>query len=469
MPDFGKLLPAILLAGTVGSGVTLSQFVLPPTALAQTVAPATSAPATALPPPPKATGDKPASASESEEAVLNRGSYIARAADCVACHTAVGGKPFAGGLKIATPMGNVVSTNITPDPEHGIGKYSEAEFEQAVRHGVRRDGSNLFPVMPYVSYAGMTDQDVHALYVWFMHKVEAVPFAPPESETTLPSSMRTAMTAWNFVTTMEKPETGDSSAYDPIRRGRYLTNALAHCGTCHTPRNFMLSEKQDHYLAGASLDGWYAPNITSSKTSGIGAWSEDDIVTYLHTGRLAGHAQAAGPMGEAVEHSLNYLSEKDLRAIAAYLRQVAPMEDDLDNKPRDGFGKAVNVPDIRHKAPTRIDDLSELDGQGIYDANCAACHGRNGAGTVNRYAPSLFNNSTVGSARPDNLIMTILHGVTRKTKDDHAFMPDFGATSDVQRLSDTEIANLVNYLMETFGSGDRHVAPNQIADFRKDQ
>ncbi|MBV1837204.1 c-type cytochrome [Acetobacter estunensis] len=453
MPEIGKLLPALLVAGTMGSGSAFAQAQAP-TPLAPT--PTTAVPASSPAPSPDQANDPE----------LARGAYIATAADCVACHTASGGKPFAGGLKISTPMGDVVSTNITPDPEHGIGKYSEKDFEQAVRHGVRRDGSNLFPVMPYVSYAGMTDQDVQALYAWFMHKVEPVPVSPPEDATTLPAGMRSAMMAWNYVTTMEKPETGDSGTFDPVRRGRYLVNALEHCGTCHTPRNFMLSEKQDRFLSGASLTGWYAPNVTSSKTSGIGSWSEDDIVTYLRTGRLDGHAQAAGPMAEAVEHSLSHLTESDLHAIATYLLQVPAMEDDLDVKPRDSFGKPQEVADIRHDVLKRIDDLTEMDGADIYDANCAACHGHDGAGTRNHYAPSLFNNTTVGSARPDNLIMTILKGVDRTTKDGHALMPGFGATSDVERLTDTEIASLVNYLTATFGSGDHHVTAQQVADFR---
>ncbi|GAN67146.1 c-type cytochrome [Acetobacter orientalis] len=437
---------------------------------------APSTPATATPPKAEApTADTPAPApapaqaatTGADAATLERGAYIATAADCVACHTKPGGIPYAGGLKISTPMGDVISTNITPDPEHGIGAYTEQEFDQAVRHGVRRDGAYLYPVMPYVSYAGMTDQDVHALYLWFKDSVKPVATQPKPTELSFPANMRSAMAAWNFVTTKEQPETGDSATYDPMRRGRYLTTALEHCGTCHTPRNFMLSEKQDHFLAGASLGAWYAPNVTSSKTSGIGTWSEDDLVAYLRTGRLKGHAQAAGPMGEAVEHSTSKLTDKDLHAIAAYVLQVPAMEDDLEHKPRDSFGAAQDTPDLRTKEPTRIDDLSEMDGPHIYDANCSACHGHNGAGTLDQYAPSLFANSTVGSMRPDNLVMTILHGVNRNTKDGHAGMPGFDSHSDVQRLSNSEIAKLTNYLTATYGSGDAHVTPEKVEEFRK--
>lgn len=447
MPDFKNILWSALIAGTA-----LCSLALAPAALAQSSAPVQPAPST-----------RP----EGAEAELARGAYLATAADCVACHTMPGGKPFAGGLKIATPMGNVVSTNITPDPVHGIGTYTEAEFENAVRHGVRKDGAHLYPVMPYVSYAGMTDQDVKALYEWFMHSVKPVPQDTEKTRLAFPASVRSAMMAWNFMAHKEQPETGDSSTYDTVRRGQYLANALGHCGTCHTPRNALMSEKHDQYLAGASLGSWYAPNITSSKTGGIGNWSGDDLVTYLRTGRIKSRAQAAGPMAEVVEHSTSHLTDADLHALATFIKQVAPIEDKLDHTPRDAVGKAADVPDIRTRGPQRIDDLTEMDGPRLYDANCAACHGQDGAGVQDHYVPSLFANSTVGAGRPDNLVMTILKGVDRTASGTHAFMPGFDGQSDVQRLSDTEIARLVNYVTATFGTGDHHVTPEQVNTLRK--
>ncbi|GBR46140.1 c-type cytochrome [Gluconobacter roseus] len=408
-----------------------------------------------------------ARAADVDQDVMNRGAYLATAADCVACHTKQGGTPFAGGLKIATPMGDIISTNITPDPDHGIGKYSEHDFEQALRRGKRRDGENLYPVMPYVSYAGMTDQDIHALYVWFMHGVKPVAETPPATQLSFPSNIRLTLSGWNMLAGSEKQETGDSATYDTLRRGKYLATALEHCGTCHTPRNVMLMEKSDQYLAGSPLAGWYAPNITPSKTGGIGDWSEDDIVQYLRTGRVKGKSQAAGPMGEAVEHSTSHLTDADLHALAAFIRQVKPMEDDADHQPRDGFGKANDAPDIRSGELTRIDNLSHKSPANLFDANCAACHGQNGAGTVDQYAPSLYKNSAVGAGRPDNLIMTILMGVNRTTADGHASMPAFGSTGDVQRLDDEEVASLVNYVSKTFGNGSYNVTADQVAQVRK--
>ncbi|RBM07476.1 cytochrome c [Novacetimonas cocois] len=413
----------------------------------------------------------PASSAHADNApadLLARGEYLATAGDCVACHTAPGGKPFAGGLKIATPMGDVVSTNITPDPDHGIGKYTEEDFEKSLRQGIRRDGSHLYPAMPYVSYSGLTDGDVKALYAWFMHGVKPVAVTPPTTSLNFPANMRVAMAAWNMLASNTPPESGDSATFDKLRRGRYLANALEHCGTCHTPRNMMLSEEQDSYLAGAPLVGWYAPNITSSKTSGIGNWSEDTLVQYLHTGHVDGLSQAAGPMGEAVEHSTSHLTDEDLHALAAYILQVPAKEDSAEHKPRESFGQPVEAADVRSGDLTRIDDLSEMSGQYIYDANCAACHGPNGAGTSDHYAPSLFHNSVTGAGRPDNLIMTILNGVDRTADGQHVHMPGFDHDSDVQRLSDNEIASVANYVMTTFGSGDHAATPEQVAKLRKD-
>ncbi|GBQ36250.1 sorbitol dehydrogenase [Komagataeibacter saccharivorans] len=408
----------------------------------------------------------PARADEPSAELLARGEYVATAGDCIACHTRPGGKPFAGGLSMTTPMGNVISTNITPDPDHGIGKYTEQEFEQSVRHGIRRDGSRLYPAMPYVSYSGMTDEDVKALYAWLMHDVKPVAEIPPATELNFPANLRITMAVWNLVAGSTTPETGDSATFDKLRRGRYLAHALEHCGTCHTPRNMMLTEKEGSYLAGASLLGWYAPDITPSKTGGIGNWTEDNLVAYLRTGHVNGLSQAAGPMGEVVEHSTSHLTDADLHALAAYILQVPAMDDDVDHTPREQFGQVLNTPDIRTGELTRIDRLDEMDGQHVYDANCAACHGDNGAGTDDHYAPSLFHNGVVGSARPDNLIMTVLHGVDRTAGNEHAFMPGFDQKSDVQRLSNAEIASVVNYVMTTFGSGNHNVTAEQVGTMR---
>ncbi|MBS1077051.1 cytochrome c [Gluconobacter kondonii] len=329
-------------------------------------------------------------------------------------------------------------------------------------------GTVLAGLSSFAARAADVDQDVHALYVWFMNGVKPVAQTPPATQLSFPSNIRLTLSGWNMLAGTETQETGDSASYDRMRRGRYLAIALEHCGTCHTPRNVMLMEKSDQYLAGSPLSGWYAPNITPSKTGGIGDWSEDDLVQYLRTGRAKGRSQAAGPMGEAVEHSTSHLTDADLHALAAFVLQVKALDDASDTQPRDGFGKANDIPDLRSGNLTPIDNLSQKAPENLFDANCAACHGQNGAGTVDQYAPSLYKNSVVGAGRPDNLIMTILTGVNRKTADGHASMPAFGSTSDVQRLDDTEVASLVNYVNKTFGSGTYTVTADQVAKVRKD-
>ncbi|MFW7269284.1 c-type cytochrome [Gluconacetobacter sp. Hr-1-5] len=398
--------------------------------------------------------------------VLERGASLATAGDCVACHTAPGGKPFAGGLVISSPMGGIVSSNITPDQGTGIGTYTEADFAKALRQGVRKDGAHLYPAMPYPSYSAITDADIHAMYEYFMHGVQPVIQTNPKTALNFPFNIRAMMIGWNLLFSGPPPATGDSQHMSQIERGHYLADALEHCGTCHTPRNFLLAERGGEYLGGATLAGWYAPNITSSVRSGIGDWSEDDLVQYLRSGSVPGRSQAAGMMGEAVEHSLSKLSDDDLRAIAAYIKQVPAIENGPGDRPRDRYGSAQPVLDIQKPKLDREDVLFPMDGKRTYVNNCAACHGLDGAGAADHFTPSLFSNAVVGAPNPDNLIMAIVHGVDRDANGQHVLMPGFGPDSDVQRLSDTEIANLANYLTKTFGSGDHHVTADYVLTAR---
>lgn len=253
------------------------------------------------------------------------GKGVAVAADCVACHTAPGGKPYAGGYGLSSPMGVIYSTNITPSKTAGIGGYSQEDFARAVRDGVAGDGSHLYPAMPYTSYAKMTDGDIAALYDYFMHEVQPVDATTPKTTLAFPFNVRASMIGWNALFHSAERFKADASKSAEVNRGDYLVNALAHCDTCHTPRNLLMGADNGRALSGGSLGGWYAPNITSDKVSGIGAWSTDELVAYLRTGHAEGKAQAAGPMAEAVENSLQHLDDTDLKAIAAYLLQTRPV------------------------------------------------------------------------------------------------------------------------------------------------
>ncbi len=247
-----------------------------------------------------AAGAAPAPSAE----ILARGEAVARQADCVACHSLPGGKPFAGGLEMGTPLGSIFATNITPDRQNGIGNYSLADFDRAVRHGVTPDGKRLYPAMPYPSYVKMSDDDIRDLYAYFMHQIQPAAVANRASGIEWPMNMRWPLALWNAVfvpsgTYQEKPHEDEQ-----WNRGAYLVQAAGHCGACHTPRSVAMNEKAldeggSAFLSGALLDGWYAPSLRQDHNTGLGRWSEDDIFQFLKMGRNQ-HAVVFGSMAEAI-------------------------------------------------------------------------------------------------------------------------------------------------------------------------
>src|ERR1700723_80568 len=276
--------------------------------------------------------------------LTQRGAYLAKAADCGACHTAPHGKPFAGGLAITSPVGTIYSTNITPSADHGIGRYTEEQFARAVRRGVRADGANLYPAMPYTSYSILTDEDVHALYSYFEQGVAPVEAEGPRTDLPFPMNIRLSMKGWNLLFLNSHPFQPDPARSEAWNRGKYLVEGAAHCSACHTPRGFLMQERGARAFAGGQVGTWYAPNITSDVNSGIGGWSQSELVDYLRTGDARGKAQAAGEMGEAVEHSFQYLSEGDVDAMATYVRTVPAIPDPADPNSPSSFGKASSAP-----------------------------------------------------------------------------------------------------------------------------
>ncbi|SEG76265.1 cytochrome c [Marinobacterium lutimaris] len=404
-------------------------------------------------------------AASDDPAVIAKGEYLAEASDCTACHTQEhGGKPFAGGKAIHSPVGEIFATNITPSKQFGIGNYSEEQFANALRNGVAADGSRLYPAMPYTAYAKLTDEDIHALYSYFMHGVE--PVDNPTSETVLPFPMnlRFSMAIWNTLFHDNKPHEDDPSKSAEWNRGRYLAEGPTHCSTCHTPRGFMMQELGDQNLAGAQVGPWYAPNITPDDVSGIGSWSKAELVEYLKTGRIEGKAQAAGSMAEAVTNSFQHLTDEDLNAIAEYVMSVPAINNASEN--RFNQGEAGNqLAQFRGKA---FDAETEAEGARIYSGNCAACHGYNGQGTADGYYPSMFNNSVTGEENTSNLIAAIIYGVHRETEaGGNVFMPPFGDQPNaLNSLSDEQIATLSNYLMDSYGLASAEVTPEQVAVIR---
>lgn len=258
--------------------------------------------------------------------LIARGEYLAKAGDCVACHTAPGGADFAGGLGLQTPLGTIYATNITPDVETGIGAYDYGDFERAVRKGVRPDGVHLYPAMPFASYRVVSDEDTQALYAYFMSAVPAVHKENQPTTIPWPASMRWPLGWWQLLFAQPRDFQIAEGTDPTIARGAYLVEGLAHCGACHTPRGLAYEEKAlkndeaGRFLSGSVLEGWYAKNLRNEDT-GLVTWTEAELVTFLKTGRNDRTA-AFGSMTDVVQHSLQYLTDADLTAIARYLKSL---------------------------------------------------------------------------------------------------------------------------------------------------
>lgn len=400
---------------------------------------------------------------------LARGEYVAHAADCAACHTASpSGKPFAGGLAIQSPMGAIIATNITPSKRFGIGDYSLEDFKRAVRQGVTPDGTHLYPAMPYTSYKGISDDDMAALYAYMQQGVTAVNAAPARKTALgFPFNLRAIMVGWNLLYAGKPGWTAPDGLDPQQRRGAYLVNTLAHCSTCHTPRGAMMNEQASQFLAGGKVGGWTAPNITPDPVAGIGGWSMQEIATYLKTGHVEGKASAAGSMAEAIEHSFRYLSDADLAAIAAYMKTVKPIAE--PGLKRASYSHDNAAPVVVTDYETGFDpnsasarsDSSTTSGAVLYDSGCASCHGENGQGLKDGYFPSLTRSSTVGSADPSDLVMTIVDGIRRHGANGYVVMPEFG-----DQMSDAQIASVASYVAQRFGSSATSVNAADVQRLR---
>lgn len=397
---------------------------------------------------------------DAPDSTVARGKYLAILGDCAACHTAPGGKPFAGGVAIATPIGAVIATNITPSKISGIGDYSLQQFSDALRKGVRGDGAHLYPAMPYTAYALVTDDDVAALYAYFMHAVEPVDSRPSQTSLPFPFNMRWEMAVWDRIFLYSKPFSPDPGKDAQFNRGAYLVRGLAHCGTCHTPRNLLMAESASKEFGGADLGPWYASNITSDPISGIGGWQPSEIVEYLHAGHAAGKAQAAGPMAEAVDYSLQYVNADDLQAIAKFLKTTPALRDSGDTKPVFAWGQAANaLGGVRGSDLPK--DTQQWSGAQLYDAYCATCHQASGEGSFDGGLPSLFHNTATGRLNTNNLVMAILDGVDYRTGNASIRMPGFAS-----EFSDTQVANLAAFLLVRYGNPAGKVTADQVRTMR---
>jgi fructose 5-dehydrogenase cytochrome subunit len=399
---------------------------------------------------------------------IARGEYLARAADCGACHREpqTGGAAYAGGYAIASPMGEIVAPNITPSKTAGIGNWSFQDFDRAMRKGERPDGAKLYPAMPYTDYQGISDADMHALYAYFMKGVQPADHVPAKTRLPFPFNIRAIMGPWNWLFRSDKPFAADAGLSAQAQRGQYLVETLGHCGSCHTPRNLLMAEKSGEALSGGDVGGWHAPNITSDPVSGVGGWSEAEIVAYLRDGHVPGKGVAAGGMGEAVDHSLRYLTPDDLAAIAAYLKAGKPIRDPEETKPAFAWAGKGPLPVAAYEVgdshvQAQLADSSTTDGATLYADACAACHQLDARGTKDGFYPSLAHSTATGAVNPSNLIMTILTGVSREGADGRAFMPGFAS-----QLSNDQVAAVANHVLTRFGRPDTQVTAAMVEDAR---
>ncbi|MBF0862774.1 cytochrome c [Gluconobacter kanchanaburiensis] len=398
--------------------------------------------------------------------LIKKGEYVARASDCMACHTGNDGTPYAGGYAISSPMGAIFATNISPSKSYGIGNWTETQFADAVRKGVSPNG-HLYPAMPYTAYAGMSDADIHALYVYMMQGVKAVDRAPKiKTSLPFPFNQRLLMAGWNLMFAGGEPMDAAKTQPGGSQRGEYLVKVLEHCSTCHTPRNAMMAEQNSRFLTGADLGGWHAPNITSDPISGIGGWSREDLINYLRNGSAHGKSQAAGAMAEAVEHSLRFLDDADLAAIADYLKTVPAVRDPSQTEA--GFAttnaKPVDIATFDKpidRSPDAMRNGTSTNGQELYAGACASCHQLKGEGTQDQFYPSLTANTATGGVISENLVMAILHGIHRATNHDVVAMPAFA-----DELNDAQIASVANYVFSNFGNAKLSVTEQQVTTLR---
>ncbi|MEJ8845086.1 molybdopterin cofactor-binding domain-containing protein [Variovorax rhizosphaerae] len=365
---------------------------------------------------------------------IERGRTLAAIGDCAVCHTAPGGQPNAGGRAMETPFGTLYTTNLTPDPQTGIGQWSFSAFQRAMREGISRDGHRLYPAFPYTAFAKTSDDDLTALYAYFMSQ-PAVRNETPASELKFPYNVRPLMGFWNATF-------HDPAPYQPVatqsaewNRGAYLVEGLGHCGACHTPRNALGAEQGGSaYLSGAMVDGWEAPALTARSSSAV-PWNADALYSYLRNGHSPRHGIAGGPMAEVVRE-LTAVPDADIRAMATYLAS---------------FNPTLTEPEADAKARQAIDSAASRQGQllgpaqRMFDSACASCHHDGNGPTLLGVNTPLALNSNLTSATPDNLLRTMLDGVREPATRDIGFMPAF---RDV--LDDRQIAELAGYMRARF-------------------
>ena len=375
---------------------------------------------------------------------IARGKAMAEAADCASCHTADPSKPFAGGKRIDTPFGAIYSPNLTPDRDTGIGAWSDDEFLRALRYGIRRDGSRYYPAFPYPNFTKMIRDDIFAIRA-YLGTLTPVRNTPPPPQLRWPLNYRVVMRLWNYLSFRPgifEPDQNKSAAWN---RGGYLVTGAAHCGACHTPKNIFGADRRGRAFGGGQIAGWFAPRLDGAARSGLKSWSVDDIVEYLSSGRN-GKSHADGPMAEVVVNSTSKMSDGDIRAIAAYLKDLP-----------------AGAPEPEVTPPLPADMAT---GKAVYAHACISCHEADGSGAPRIYPP-LPGNALLQSADPLSTLRIILDGaqtLTTPRAPNPGSMPAYA-----KQLSDREIADVANYVRNSWGNAAPLVTPAQVARARRQQ
>jgi mono/diheme cytochrome c family protein len=360
---------------------------------------------------------------EAQPSQVLRGEYLARAGDCVSCHTASGGQALAGGGRLNTPFGYMLTPNITPDAATGIGLWTSNDFYRALHAGVNRAGQDMYPTMPYDFYTRVTREDSDAIYA-YLRTLKPVSSLIDVNHLHFPFDERWTMAGWRelyFTEEAFRPRPNKSSAWN---RGAYLVEGLGHCSACHSPRNLLGAIEKSRQFAGAVIDGWFALDLSEDITTGLGSWTIDDIATYLKTGALKGKTTAIGPMAEVVHNSLQYLTDTDLRAVAEYLKAIP-----ADSPLRTG----------RHRP-----DATRVQGANLYIDHCVDCHQSMGRGIPGVFPP-LAGNGVVLASDPADILKIIVLGVPPQSG--LIAMPSFAGS-----MSDQQIASLANYVRTSWGN-----------------
>ncbi|HBT31536.1 MAG TPA: cytochrome C [Pusillimonas sp.] len=385
---------------------------------------------------------------------LERGKNVAAAGVCVVCHTAPDGQPNAGGLPMETPFGTIYSTNITTDLDKGIGNWSFEAFDRAMRRGIARDGSYLYPAFPYTHFTHLTDEDMKALYAHMMTQ-PAVNVEPPKTELPFPLNMRPLMAGWNLLFLRRGPIERADNESEEWNRGLYLTRGAGHCAACHSPRNALGAEKSgENYLSGGEAEGWIAPALNDQPPAPV-PWTQEALFAYLRYGFAGDHGAAGGPMAPVVREGTAKMAEADTRALAVYLASLNAGGEEEEASDRAG--------EITEKALLTLSPpLTE--GARLFNSACLACHHAGNGPTLFGVQPKLWLSSSLYLEKPDNVVRYVLDGVHNPANPDLGYMPAFR-----HYLNDQQIATVVNYMRTSFtGHAKWDNLPETVSRLRKD-